>query len=278
VGTRSAPTSLSHPSRRWHEPGPPPLRDSREVANAGALEEAPMAIVAGFDVHGAQITFDALDMRRARSSAAAFPRTRSRCAVGSGASRARGSTSRSRPARAGCSCAGALREAAAGACHAGSPPGPAAVCCKLGRLVEARTSARRERGDRTEGGERDVELGRGHQRERRRLDPRNDWAADRRRGRGGARPAEAALRGARGRARPAEPTRVGIRGVCCGSPRLRARVPRAHRHRALPARVEGVGRSPRVGRCRRPRFRLRAALLARLGLCCAHGAVVVGPG
>src|SRR3954468_11277069 len=29
--------------------------------NAGALEEAPMAIVAGFDVHRAQITFDALD-------------------------------------------------------------------------------------------------------------------------------------------------------------------------------------------------------------------------
>src|SRR5687767_14336453 len=31
------------------------------VGNAGALEEAPMAIVAGFDVHRAQITFDALD-------------------------------------------------------------------------------------------------------------------------------------------------------------------------------------------------------------------------
>ena len=31
------------------------------VAIAGAVEEALMAIVAGFDVHRAQITFDALD-------------------------------------------------------------------------------------------------------------------------------------------------------------------------------------------------------------------------
>src|SRR5919109_2713748 len=48
------------PSRRWHEPGPPPLsaRHSRELTNVGA---APMAIVGGFDVHRAQITFDALD-------------------------------------------------------------------------------------------------------------------------------------------------------------------------------------------------------------------------
>jgi transposase len=41
------------------------LRSAREtravVANAGALEEALMAIVAGLDVHRAQITFDALD-------------------------------------------------------------------------------------------------------------------------------------------------------------------------------------------------------------------------
>src|SRR5215207_6576637 len=41
------------------------LRSAREtravVASAGALEEALMAIVAGFDVHRAQITFDALD-------------------------------------------------------------------------------------------------------------------------------------------------------------------------------------------------------------------------
>jgi hypothetical protein len=48
-------------ARRWLEPGPPPLsaRDSRELASAGASEEAPMTIVAGFDVHRAQITFDA---------------------------------------------------------------------------------------------------------------------------------------------------------------------------------------------------------------------------
>src|SRR5213076_1300447 len=31
------------------------------MATAGATEETPMAIVAGFDVHRAQITFDALD-------------------------------------------------------------------------------------------------------------------------------------------------------------------------------------------------------------------------
>src|SRR5206468_3902571 len=50
-------------AQRWHELGPPPLgaRDSREMATAGATEETPMAIVAGFDVHRAQITFDALD-------------------------------------------------------------------------------------------------------------------------------------------------------------------------------------------------------------------------
>src|SRR5215212_3193033 len=50
-------------AQRWHEPGPPPLsaRDSRELTSVGALEEAPVAIVAGFDVHRAQITFDALD-------------------------------------------------------------------------------------------------------------------------------------------------------------------------------------------------------------------------
>src|SRR3954465_522792 len=50
-------------AQRWHELGPPPLgaRDSREVASAGAVEEALMEIVAGFDVHRAQITFDAVD-------------------------------------------------------------------------------------------------------------------------------------------------------------------------------------------------------------------------
>src|SRR3954451_24028280 len=36
-------------------------REPRAGGNAGALEEAPMAIVAGFDVHRAQITFGALD-------------------------------------------------------------------------------------------------------------------------------------------------------------------------------------------------------------------------
>src|SRR3954451_24284845 len=36
-------------------------RETRAGGNAGALEEAPMAIVAGFDVHRAQITFDAVD-------------------------------------------------------------------------------------------------------------------------------------------------------------------------------------------------------------------------
>src|SRR3954471_4057374 len=57
------------PSKRWHEPlgpgrlraGPPPLdaRDSRWELQA--TEEALMAILAGFDVHRAQITFDALN-------------------------------------------------------------------------------------------------------------------------------------------------------------------------------------------------------------------------
>src|SRR5215203_4167987 len=58
-------SSFPQLAQRWHEPGPPPLsaRDSRELTSVGALEEAPMAIVAGFDVHRAQITFDALDQR-----------------------------------------------------------------------------------------------------------------------------------------------------------------------------------------------------------------------
>src|SRR4051794_8099520 len=57
-------------STRWHEPlgtgrlrsGPPPLdaRDSR--CGTSELQRRPlMAILAGFDVHRAQITFDALD-------------------------------------------------------------------------------------------------------------------------------------------------------------------------------------------------------------------------
>src|SRR5215213_782580 len=50
-------------AQRWHELGPPPLGagDARVVASAGAVGEALMAIVAGFDVHRAQVTFDALD-------------------------------------------------------------------------------------------------------------------------------------------------------------------------------------------------------------------------
>ena len=36
-------------------------RETRAVGDAGAVEEALMAIVAGFDVDRAQITFDALD-------------------------------------------------------------------------------------------------------------------------------------------------------------------------------------------------------------------------
>src|SRR3954466_14614143 len=57
-------------STRWHEPlgrgrlrsGPPPLdaRDSR-VRTAELQRRPLMAILAGFDVHRAQITFDALD-------------------------------------------------------------------------------------------------------------------------------------------------------------------------------------------------------------------------
>src|ERR671919_3204851 len=50
-------------ARRWHEPGPPPLsaRHSRELATAELQRRPLMMIVAGLDVHRAQITFDALD-------------------------------------------------------------------------------------------------------------------------------------------------------------------------------------------------------------------------
>src|ERR671917_2208483 len=50
-------------ARRWHEPGPPPLsaRHSRELATAELQRRPLMTIVAGLDVHRAQITFDALD-------------------------------------------------------------------------------------------------------------------------------------------------------------------------------------------------------------------------
>src|SRR5918999_6114227 len=50
-------------ARRWHEPGPPPLsaRHSRELATAELRRRPLMTIVAGLDVHRAQITFDALD-------------------------------------------------------------------------------------------------------------------------------------------------------------------------------------------------------------------------
>jgi hypothetical protein len=51
-------------AQRWHElTGPPSAR--REMVRVGGncrnAEEALMAIVAGFDVHRRQITFDALD-------------------------------------------------------------------------------------------------------------------------------------------------------------------------------------------------------------------------
>src|SRR4051812_5211743 len=63
AASRPWPTRSSARPQRWHGLGPPPLgaRDSRVVAVAGAVEEALMAIVAGFDVHRAQITFDARD-------------------------------------------------------------------------------------------------------------------------------------------------------------------------------------------------------------------------
>jgi len=50
-------------AQSWHELGPAPLgaRWFAQRGNAGALEAARMAIVAGFDVDGARITFDALD-------------------------------------------------------------------------------------------------------------------------------------------------------------------------------------------------------------------------
>ena len=105
-GPRVTPPSLLQFAQRWHELGPPPLgaRDSRVVASAGAVEEALMAIVAGFDVHRAQITFDALDtetgevMRgRIDATPAAVTRWARRF------SRAGRCMSRWRRARAGCS-------------------------------------------------------------------------------------------------------------------------------------------------------------------------------
>src|ERR671914_2352829 len=50
-------------ARSWHESGPPPLsaRHSRELATAELQRRPLMTIVAGLDVHRAQITFDALD-------------------------------------------------------------------------------------------------------------------------------------------------------------------------------------------------------------------------
>src|SRR3954451_5915646 len=50
-------------ARRWHELRAPSARRERLArgGNAGAVEEALMAIVAGLDVHRGQITFDALD-------------------------------------------------------------------------------------------------------------------------------------------------------------------------------------------------------------------------
>src|SRR4051794_36363162 len=52
-----------HVAQRWHELRAPSARRERLArgGNAGAVEEALMAIVAGLDVHRAQITFDALD-------------------------------------------------------------------------------------------------------------------------------------------------------------------------------------------------------------------------
>src|SRR3954451_21296111 len=67
---RTLPAEGTEASKRWDEPlgpgrlraGPPPLdaRDSR--VRTSELQRRPlMAILAGFDVHRAQITFDALN-------------------------------------------------------------------------------------------------------------------------------------------------------------------------------------------------------------------------
>src|ERR671922_51326 len=54
---------LLRPAQRWHELGPPSARREivRAIGSCRNSKEALMAIVAGFDVHRAQITFDALD-------------------------------------------------------------------------------------------------------------------------------------------------------------------------------------------------------------------------
>src|SRR6266542_5971830 len=48
---------------RWHEAGPPSAQREtlRAVVRPWSSKEAQMAIVAGYDVHRQQITFDALD-------------------------------------------------------------------------------------------------------------------------------------------------------------------------------------------------------------------------
>jgi hypothetical protein len=52
-------------AQRWHELGPPSARREivRAIGNCRNSKEALMAIVAGFEVHRAQITVDALDTR-----------------------------------------------------------------------------------------------------------------------------------------------------------------------------------------------------------------------
>jgi hypothetical protein len=64
-----------------------------------------MAIVAGFDVHRAQITFDALDQQTGEVSRARIPVCCTPFRRGRGGAPAPSSTSRSRRALAGCSCA-----------------------------------------------------------------------------------------------------------------------------------------------------------------------------
>src|ERR671922_38956 len=53
---------LLRPAQRWHELGPPSARREivRAIGNCRNSKEALLAIAAGFDVHRAQITFDAL--------------------------------------------------------------------------------------------------------------------------------------------------------------------------------------------------------------------------
>src|SRR3989442_11767867 len=63
ASARNRSPSGAKSSERWHEAGPPLAQREilRVIGQDRSTKEALMAIVAGYDVHRRQITFDALD-------------------------------------------------------------------------------------------------------------------------------------------------------------------------------------------------------------------------